>query len=398
MVSRAMHRRILAMGLMCATAGTAVASGTGNQPKIPPNNAATSSATVEWLVPALPSTQPQTAEQAEASKQSGRELPKPEMLQPTLDPALPAYVPGKGVTKLKGQFHGASSDVLVSLVKAWASRFKALHPGVDIDIAPPYAGSLGAKELIKEKTDFVFVSRELKPEDLVDFHAKFGYDPLSVPVSGGSYRHFGFLDAIGVFVHPDNPLRQIDYKQLDALFSSTRYRGGQAITTWGQLGLGGEWADKPVHLYGIKPWNGFEEFFRQRVLSRDGQRGEWRDGIHYEKTVFPLAKSVAADRYALGYSGLAYIDASVKMLPIATGHDEAAVAPTYENVASAKYPLSRLIFFNVNKAPDKPMTPALREFLRFILSKEGQQIVLDQQVFLPLRAEQVQHSRTLLEP
>jgi phosphate transport system substrate-binding protein len=119
---------------------------------------------------------------------------------------------------------------------------------VSIDLPPPYAGSLGAVELIKGDLDFVMVSRELRPSDVADFRKKFSYDPTSIPISGGTWRHFGFLDAIGVFVHADNPLKQLSFAQLDALYSTTRHRGAAAITTWGQLGLTGEWADKPIHL------------------------------------------------------------------------------------------------------------------------------------------------------
>ena len=200
---------------------------------------------------------------------------------------------------------------------------------------------------------------------------------------------------MGFFVHKDNPLERISYNQIDALFSSTRHRGGAAITKWGQLGLTGEWADKPVNLYGIKPWNGFEEFIRQRILSRDGKRGEWRADIKFDKVVFPVAKRVAEDRYGIGYSGIAYIDAPVKMIPIAESAAGPWVAPTYEHVALANYPLSRLIFFNVNKAPGKPLNPVLDEFLRFVLSREGQQIVRDHAIYLPLRAHQAGESRAL---
>ena len=257
-------------------------------------------------------------------------------------------------------------------------------------------GSLGAVELVKGDLDFVFVSRELKPEDIKEFKAKFGYDPLSVPVSGGSYRHYGALDAVGFFVNKDNPIEKITFDQLDAMYSSTHHRGGKAITRWGELGLTGEWADKPIKLYGIKPWNGFEEFIRQRVLSVGGKRGEWRDDIAFEKVVFPMAKNVAADRYGIGYSGIAYIDAGVRMLPLVANAGDQPQAATYENVALATYPLSRLTFFNANKAPGKPLNPALEEFLRFVLSREGQQVVLDHARYIPLRAAQVQSARALL--
>src|SRR5260221_6855440 len=132
---------------------------------------------VEWVVPALPTNKPQTAEQAESGRQRGRELPPPEILQPRLDTALPEYVPRK--EKLTGTFKGASSDVLTVLVGLWFERFRKYHPDVSLTISPPYAGSLGAIELVKEKLDFVFVSRELKPDDLKDFKSRFCYDPLS---------------------------------------------------------------------------------------------------------------------------------------------------------------------------------------------------------------------------
>lgn len=350
---------------------------------------------VEWLEAPLKTNVPQTEEEKEAGKRQGRTLPRPELLQPTVDAALPAYVPGK--TRLTGSFSGGSSDVLVDLVGRWFERFRQYHPKVELSIRQPFAGSLGTKELIKDAADFVFVSRELKPEDLSEFDARFGYAPTSIPISGGSYRHYGFLDAMGFFVHPDNPIGQLSYEQIDAIFSNTRHRGGAPITTWGQLGLTGEWADKPIHVHAIKPWNGFEEFIRQRILDHGGKRGEWREDLHYEKLVFPLATQVASDRYALGYSGLAYIDAPVRMLSLVQETGGEAVSPSYENVATARYPLGRLVYFNVNKAPGKPLPPALEEFLRFVLSREGQAVVREQGVFLPLREFQAAQGRAALE-
>lgn len=350
---------------------------------------------VEWLEAPLPANAPQTEEEKEAGRQRGRRAPTPELMQPGVDLQLPKYVPTQGV-KLGGSFSGASSDVLVGLVGMWFERFSQYHPDVKLSIEPPYAGSLGTKELIKESVDFVFVSRELKPEDLTEFNARFGYGPTSIPISGGSYRHYGFLDAMGFFVHPDNPIRQLSYDQIDAIYSSTRHSSQPAITTWGQLGLTGEWADKKINVHGIKPWNGFEEFIRQKILDRDGKRGEWREDMHFEKVVFPLAANVAHDRYALGYSGLAYIDAPVRMLPLVTAPGSTPVAPSYENVAMATYPLTRLVYFNVNKAPGKPLPPALQEFMRFVLSQEGQQVVRDHGIFLPLRESQAAPGRQAL--
>jgi len=386
----------------CSLAAALIACGIGmasaaDAPAAVATVATTPTQFVEWVDQPRATTKPQTEEEAEAGKKNGRALPELELLQPTLDAALPAYKPRRDI-KLAGTFKGAASDVLPGLANAWFAAFKKIYPKVNLSVAPPYAGSLGAKELVKQNIDFVFVSRELKPDDITDFKAKFGYAPTSVPISGGSYRHFGFLDAVGFFVSRDNPLDRISYAQLDAIFSSTHHRGAKAITTWGQLGLTGDWADKPIHAYGIKPWNGFEEFVRQRVLSADGKRGEWSDTVHYDKLVFPMAKHAVEDRYAIGYTGIAYVDAPVKMLALGENESSPFVAPSYENVARATYPLSRLIFFNVNKAPGKTLDPALTEFLRFVLSREGQQIVREQALYLPLRANQVEKARALLEP
>jgi phosphate transport system substrate-binding protein len=357
----------------------------------PPNGA------VEWLSPTTPTNLPLSDPEKKAGMERGRALPTPELLQPTLDGALSAFTP-KGDRTMKRQFKAAASDVLPGLVQAWTKAFQKYYPNVEIALNPPFAGSLGAKELVGGTLDFVFVSRELRPDDITDFKAKYGYDPLSVAVSGGTYRHYGFLDAVGLFVSKDNPIESLSFDQLDAILSTTHHRGGSAITTWGQLGLTGEWADKPIHVYAIKPWNGFEEFIRQRVLSLPGKRGEWRTDLSFSDVVFPVAGKVAADRYGLGYSGMAYIDAPVKMLPLSDHTGGPAVSPTYEAVAGAQYPLSRLIFFNTNRAPGKPLDPAIEEFLRFVLSKEGQQVILDQKIYLPLRAPQAETSLNQVKP
>ena len=337
---------------------------------------------------------PTPAEQAKW-KEEGRTAPTPELLQPTLDAGLPTYTP-RLAGEITGRFKGAASDVLAVLTQKWIAAFQKYYPNAAIDVPPPYAGSLGALELIKGDLDFVMVSRELKPTDVSGFRTKFGYDPTSVPISGGTWRHFGFLDAIGVFVHEDNPLKQLTFAQLDALYSSTHHRGGAAITTWGQLGLTGEWADQPIHLWGVKPWNGFEEFIRQRVLSVGDKRGEWRTDINFTDTVFPVWPAVSKDRYAIGYAGLAYVGDGVKYVGLSVDGQPPFLKPDYEAVAGAGYPLSRLVFMNLNRTPGKPVNPVLAEFLRFILSREGQRVILAQAVFLPLRESQAVTSRAAL--
>lgn len=343
-------------------------------------------AAVSWQLPVEPTHPPQTKAQDDYGMQHGRPLPPREVLQPSLDPALPGFQPRHGA-----DFHGTlrlmGSDVLPALVRAWVRSFTRRYPRAHVVFGPPFEGSDAAKALIAGNIDIAFVSRELKPGDVASFHAKYGYAPTSVPVSGGSWRQYGFLDAVAFIVNPANPVRQLSLEQLDSVFSSSHLRGDPAAVTWGQLGATGEWASRPVHVYAIKPWNGFEEFVRERVLDANGRRGEWRAGIHLDPTVFPLARRVAADPDAIGYTGLAFVDSPVKVLAVGEGAN--AVAPSYTDVALARYPLSRVVYANVNRRPGEALPPAVREFLRFILSRQGQQAVRQEGIFLPLREFQV---------
>jgi phosphate transport system substrate-binding protein len=350
----------------------------------------------------LPTNVPQSDAEKEKGLREGRTLPARELLQPSLDSGLRSFRPAYGKTQLRGDLKCAASDVLPGVAKAWAAKLKQYYPKVNVAVDPPYAGSLGAIELIKGNLDCVFVSRELKPTDVSTFSDAFGYAPFSVPISGGSYRHFGFLDAVGFAVNKDNPIESLSFDQLDRILSTTNNRGGTPIRTWGDLGLTGDWADEPIHIVGIKPWNGFEEFVRQHVMDANGKRGEWRgetvpdEDVTFHKTVFDVAGDIARDKYALGFTGMAYVDEPVKMIALSDHDAGPSFAPSYENVARATYPLSRLIYLNSNNDPAKPANPVLSELTRLILSRQGQQIISDQGVYLPLRAQQVTQSRALL--
>lgn len=344
------------------------------------------SATVDWRLPAEPTHPPQSKAQDDFGMQHGRPLPAPEVLQPTLDPQLAAFEPRYG-RDLGGTLRLMCSDVLPGLVRSWIDSFAKVYPNVHLVLGPPFEGSDAAKALLEGRVDIAFVSRELKPTDVSSFRAKYGYVPTSVPVSGGSYRQYGFLDAVAIIVNPGNPVKQLSLQQLDAVFSRSHSRGDRPAATWGDLGATGAWAGKPVHVYAIKPWNGFEEFVRQRVLDAGGRRGEWATGLHFDKMVFPIARRVAADPDGIGYTGLAFVDAPVKVIAIGNGAD--AVSPTYTNVALAKYPLSRLVYANINRAPGAASPALVREFLRFVLSRAGQQDVRRQGIYLPLREFQV---------
>jgi phosphate transport system substrate-binding protein len=349
-------------------------------------------ATVEWQLPPAPTHRPQTKAQDLQGMRVGRALPAPEVLQPTLDSKLTAFKPHYG-RDLGGTLRLMCSDVLPGLVRAWMASFAKVYPKAHLLLAPPFEGDDAATQLRRGRIDIAFISRELRPVDVASFHKKYGYDPTSIPVSGGSYRQFGFLDAVAIIVNPANPVKQLSLRQLDAALSRSHLRGDRPALTWGELGAGGKWARRPIHVYAIQPWNGFEEFVRQRVLDAGGRRGHWRSGIHYDKTVFPIARRVAADPDGIGYTGLAFIDSSVKVIALGRGVD--AVSPTYTNVALARYPLSRLVYGNVNRRPGAPLSPLEREFFRFILSRPGQQDVRREGIYLPLRQFQVRAARAV---
>jgi len=349
-------------------------------------------ATVEWQLPIAPTHAVQTIAQDRAGISRGRTLPAPEVLQPTLDPALPRFKPRYG-RSLHGTLRLMCSDTMPGLVRDWIESFARFYPHVHIVLRPPYEGDDAAQALRRGRVDIAFVSRELRPVDVAAFRDKYGYRPTSVPVSGGSWRQFGYDDAMAIIVNPRNPLKRLTLKQLDAVFSRSHLRGDRAARTWGDLGVRGAWAPRPIHVYGIRSWNGFEEFVRQRVLDFRGERGHWTRGMHLSGTVFPIAKHVAADPEGIGYTGLAFLDAGVKVL--ALGHGEQALSPTYTNVALARYPLSRVLYANINLRPGKRPPPVLGEFLRLILSRQGQNDVRHEAVFLPLRAYQVRTARRI---
>jgi phosphate transport system substrate-binding protein len=278
-------------------------------------------------------------------------------------------------------------------MKLWVGGFRKQHPAVTIDVAPT-GGGVGSKALAEGQIDFAAVTREISPADEALFVTNYGYKPLEVAVVGGSYRSYGFTDALTFFVNEENPIDQLSFVQIDAIYSKTRLRGAkEPIVTWGQVDktlMTGEWADKPIHAWGVQPWNGFEQFIRLRVL----KGGEWRDGLSTEKLVIPMPDRVAADRYAISYSGIAYLKPGVGVKRIAVSENPGGpfLTGTFEEVAAQTYPLARVMYIYVNRPPGKPVDPRVREFLRYILSRDGQQAVVQDAIYTPLPSRLVKAS------
>ena len=309
-----------------------------------------------------------------------RQRPTPEPLyNARIDPALPIYHPTASVS---GSLKGICSETFPDLIKLWVDGFRKHQPAVTIDVAPT-GGGVGSKALAEGQVDFAAVTREISPDDEALFVKHYGYKPLEIAVVGGSYRSYGFTDALTYFVHRDNPIEHLSFTQIDAIYSKTRLRGAkEPIVTWGQAGLTGDWADKPIHAWGVQPWNGFEQFIRLRVL----KGGEWRDGLSTEKLVIPLPDRVAADRYAISYSGIAYLkpEVAVKRIAVAENPDGPFFEGTFDEVAAQTYPLARVMYFYFNRPPGKPIDPRVRELVLYILSREGQQAAVQDGIYTPL--------------
>ncbi len=297
-----------------------------------------------------------------------------------VDPSIPEYRP---VKELSGTLKGVESNTTTELLAMWIADFTKMYPGVRISVEIGGSGQAGPR-LTSGVVDFGFIAREMMGREETPFVDKFGYKPLAVAVSGGSLKVKAFTDAIVFIVHKDNPLNEITFQQLDAIYSSTHNRGiREPITTWGQLGLKGDWADKPIHLWGVEIPNGYDNFVNHKVLA-DGQ---WRDGIGGPHTVLPLSDIVAADKYAISYTGLAWNDnPNTKVLKLSATPGGPYHEANFEEVAAQTYPLSRVIYIFANKAPGKPLNPVLEEFIKFALSRQGQEDVVKDAIFTPLPA------------
>jgi len=318
-----------------------------------------------------------------------------ETLKASLDPALKPY---KASSAVSGEIRSVGADTMEDLMKLWITGFAAAHPKAKFSMQAKASGT-AAPALVEGVSDIGPVAREILPNESEPFVKKFGYPPFAVRVAGGSYRTPGKTHAIAFFVHSSNPIDRLTFAQLDAIFSTTRKRGHKAdITTWGELGLTGDWAVRPIVLYGLKRPNGIANFVQERVL----QNGEYKQGIKEYTTVGSLPAldaivgEVAKDPGGIGYAGFGNKDPGAK--PVALAEEDASYSKgTFEDVVSRKYPLSRFIYIAVNRAPGKPLDPKVKEFLRFILSKEGQEAVVREGIFLPLSAQVVEKERGRLE-
>jgi phosphate transport system substrate-binding protein len=296
-----------------------------------------------------------------------------------VDPAIAEYKPVSGIA---GNLNSVGSDTLSNVMTNWTEKFSEIY----LDLKPQVEskGSSSAPPALTEGTAQLGpMSREMKKEEIDAFEKKYGYKPTAIKVA---------VDALAVFVHKDNPIKGLSFEQVDSIFSSTYKRNGRNIEAWGALGLTGDWAGKPISLYGRNSTSGTYGYFKEHAL----KKGDFKSSVKEQGGSSAVVQGVANDLAAIGYSGIGYGTSGVKALPLSEKTGEPFVEPTYENAISGKYPLSRYLLVYVNKKPGQPIDPLVGEFIRFVLSKGGQQVVVKDGYF-PLTAATVAEQLALLQ-
>jgi len=289
-----------------------------------------------------------------------------------VDPALPDYKPTSGVS---GNLSSVGSDTLANLMTLWAESFKRAYPNVNVQIQA--AGSSTAPPALTEGTsNFGPMSRKMKSKELEAFERRHGYKPTAIPVA---------IDALAVYVHKDNPIEGLTIPQVDAIFSATRKCNyDKDISSWKDTGLTGAWSSRSIQIFGRNSVSGTYGYFKKKALCK----GDYKNNVNEQPGSASVVQSVSASLNSIGYSGIGYKTSGVRALPLAKKAGKALVAATPENAIKGSYPLSRFLYVYVNKQPNKPLSPLEREFVKMVMSKEGQQVVV-KDGYIPLPSKVV---------
>ncbi|HEX6737242.1 MAG TPA: phosphate ABC transporter substrate-binding protein PstS family protein [Vicinamibacteria bacterium] len=282
---------------------------------------------------------------------------------------IPAYPKTSGVS---GNINSVGSDTMNNMMTLWAESFTKLYPNIKVQVEGK-GSSTAPPALISGTAQFGPMSRAMRSTEIDQFEAKYGYKPTQIRTS---------YDALAVYVNKDNPIDKLSLAQVDAAFSKSRRRGGKSVATWGDLGLTGDWKTRPISLYGRNSASGTYGFFKEHVL----KTGDFKDAVKEQPGSASVVQGVTEDRYGMGYSGIGYRTSGVKAVPLSETGTSAFSDGNYNDVVTGKYPLNRFLFIYINRAPGKPLDPLVKEFVKFILSKEGQEVVV-KDGYLPLTAE-----------
>jgi phosphate transport system substrate-binding protein len=286
-----------------------------------------------------------------------------------VDPALPPYQRVSGVS---GNVSSVGSDTMNNMMTLWGETFRKMYPNVKLQVEGK-GSSTAPPALIAGTAQFGPMSRQMRSTEIDQFESRYGYKPTELRTS---------YDALAVYVHKDNPIEKLTLQQVDAVFGKGRKRGGKAINTWGDLGLTGDWASRPISMYGRNSASGTYGFFKEHVL----KNGDYKDNVKEQPGSASVVQGVTEDRYGIGYSGIGYRTSGVKAVPLAETDKGPYSDGHYDDVTSGKYPLSRFLYLYVNKAPNKPLEPLVLEFAKLIFSKEGQEVVI-KDGYLPLSSQ-----------
>ncbi len=286
-----------------------------------------------------------------------------------VDPGIESYAPVSGVA---GSLSSIGSDTLNNLMTLWSEGFQNQYPSVNVQIEGK-GSSTAPPALIEGTAQFGPMSRTMKNSEIDAFEERFGYPPTVVRVA---------VDALAVYVNKDNPLRELTVPQVDAIFSKNR-RCGQAagISTWGEVGLNGAMASQPLRLYGRNSASGTYGYFKDVALCK----GDYADTVKEQPGSASVVQGVTEDRLGIGYSGIGYRTSGVHTVALARedGGEYATTDP--DDVYSGRYPLARYLYVYVNKVPGEPLDTLRGEFLRYVLSREGQEVVV-KDGYMPLPA------------
>ncbi|HYN19969.1 MAG TPA: phosphate ABC transporter substrate-binding protein [Thermoanaerobaculia bacterium] len=287
-----------------------------------------------------------------------------------VDPAIKPYSKASGVS---GNVNSIGSDTLNNLMTLWAEGFRKQYPNVRIQIEGK-GSSTAPPAMISGTAQLGPMSRVMKADEIDQFEKKYGYKPTPIRVA---------VDALAVYVNKDNPLEQLTMQEVDAIFSKGRSCGGKAIANWGQTGLkAGGWGSQPISLYGRNSASGTYGFFKEHALCK----GDYKDTVKEQPGSASVVQGVTEDKFGIGYSGIGYRTSGVKPLKLAAKKGSPYYSTDASEVYSGNYPLSRYLYVYINKAPNKPLDPLVREFVKYILSKEGQEVVV-KDGYLPIAAK-----------
>ncbi len=296
------------------------------------------------------------------------------------DSALPEYTKIEGIS---GNLNSVGSDTLNNLMTFWAEAFRKAYPSVNIQIEGK-GSSTAPPALISGTAQLGPMSRTMKSEEVQKFEEKYGFEPTRIGVA---------LDSLAVYVHKDNPIESLSLQQVDAIFSKTRSGGESAeIKTWGQAGLTGNWSSLPISLYGRNSASGTYGYFKEKALFK----GDYKDSVKEQPGSASVVMGVSGDKGSIGYSGIGYKTSGVRAIPLSKADGDEAYEPTYANVLDGKYPLGRMLYVYVVKKPGEEIDPLIREFMKLVLSKEGQEIV-EKDGYLPLTPSMVEKQLDLLK-